>query len=253
MKTCFVSRRRVHPKKLLPAALRVRETPVTSDDRERPAVKAPRGRGAAADVEALERQLAQMNAQLAETDGALAELERQRAELGDAAENIRRAAIDLNRDLMQRREAVAQEEREQAGKALRDALTERDSIAAMLAKKLASILDDIATLDDARSRVAAAEATLRQLGGPQAVRSLPPEPPELAEHWKWLMTRVGAELDAHLADELIDAAALSPLGHAIEDLPGHLREAARHRRRELLKERRPGATDESARQAKKPD
>jgi hypothetical protein len=215
--------------------------PVTSDDQHDPQpVRAPRGRGPAADVEALERELARMNAQLAEADEALAELELQRAEVTGAAENVRRAMIDLERDLVQRREALATAEREQAGKALRDSVAERDAVAVRLAKHLMPVLDDIAALDDARSHVAAAHERLRQLDGPEARRPVPPEPPELADRWKWLITRAGAEFDEHLADQLLDAAARSPLGHAIEDLPAHLREPARQRRRLLWNEARSG-------------
>jgi len=229
-------------KKLLLPAMRVPPVrPVASDDQHEPQpVRAPRGRGAAADVEALERELALMSAQLAETERALAELERQRAEMVGTAENVRQAMTDLGQDLVQRRETLAKAEREQAGKALRDSLAERDAVAVRLAKHLRPLLDDIAALDDARSQVTAAHARLRKLEGPQALRPVPPEPPELADRWKWLITRAGAEFDSHLADELLDAAARSPLGHAIEDLPAHLREAARQRRRLLRNEARLG-------------
>jgi hypothetical protein len=47
--------------------------------------------------------------------------------------------------------------------------------------------------------------------------------------------RVGTSLDATLEEELLDAAARSPLGNAICDLPVHLREAAQERRRALIK------------------
>jgi DNA repair exonuclease SbcCD ATPase subunit len=217
---------------------------VTSDDQHDPqTVHPPRGRDPAADVEALERELARMNAQLAEADGTLAELERQRAEVVGAAENVRRAMADLEQDLVQRREALATAEREQAERDLRDSVAERDAVALRLAKHLAPVLDDIAALDDARSDVAAAHARLRQLDGPKARRPvppIPPEPPELADRWKWLITRAGAEFDQHLADQLLDAAARSPLGHAIEELPAHLRESARQRRRLLWNEARSG-------------
>ena len=44
-------------------------------------------------------------------------------------------------------------------------------------------------------------------------------------------------LDEQLEDEILEAAARSTRAQAIEDLPPHLQEAARNRRRELSRQR----------------
>ncbi len=44
-------------------------------------------------------------------------------------------------------------------------------------------------------------------------------------------------LDETLEDELLEAAARSPRPKAIDELPPHLQEAARNRRRQLAKKR----------------
>ena len=58
---------------------------------------------------------------------------------------------------------------------------------------------------------------------------------ERSEAWRRLVTLVAPLTDAGLTEELVDAAARSPLGHAIDDLPLHLRGAARERRKVLLR------------------
>ena len=67
---------------------------------------------------------------------------------------------------------------------------------------------------------------------------LPPEPEDLQEQWDRLAGHVRRGLGQQLDDELIDAAARSPMGAAIGDLPRHLQEAARRRRQLLMRSAR---------------
>jgi chromosome segregation ATPase len=191
-----------------------------------------------ADLSALERELERMQAHLAETEEALEELARKQAEVAGTATSMRESVGELERDLAAKRQKLARAERERATRAFEKTVGTRDELARRLASRLVPVLEDIRALDAARSEAASAHETLKQLDGPRRAEALPPEPTELTEQWKRLIARVATELDDHLADELLDVAARSPLGHAIDDLPAHLHEAARQRRRSLLNEAR---------------
>ncbi len=80
--------------------------------------------------------------------------------------------------------------------------------------------------------------------------ALPPEPVALAESWDRLVARIRTELDQNLEEELLEAAARNPLAHAIDDLPAHLRAAARERRRTLLITYKEREREEAERSAK---
>jgi chromosome segregation ATPase len=190
------------------------------------------------DGTAPERELDRMRAELAETERTLVALERQSAELSDPPTNIRRAIGKLERNLARQRQALNRTELEAARRDYDERVAERDSIALRLADALPQILDDIVALDDARAAAFDARERLERLRPTRETRPLRPEPTKLADRWEELITRVRKELDDRLDDELLDAAARSPFGRAIRDLPTHLREAAGHRRRLLLKDAR---------------
>jgi len=74
------------------------------------------------------------------------------------------------------------------------------------------------------------------LAGRSGVRDAPPEAETLSENWERLIERIRSDLGGALDRDLIEAAARSPSGIAIDDLPAHLRALATDRRRALLKE-----------------
>jgi hypothetical protein len=63
-----------------------------------------------------------------------------------------------------------------------------------------------------------------------------PEPEALQESWEQLIDYIRNDLDAELEQDLIETAARSPLGDAINDLPAYLRALAIERRRALIKD-----------------
>ena len=117
-----------------------------------------------------------------------------------------------------------------------EALARRDAICRRLVEQITPALGDLSEFDSARKSLDEAHASLRRLGAP--VPELPQAPLERSEAWRRLVTLVAPLTDAGLTEELVDAAARSPLGHAIDDLPLHLRGAARERRKVLLRHAR---------------
>jgi hypothetical protein len=68
------------------------------------------------------------------------------------------------------------------------------------------------------------------------VGDAPREPEALQENWEQLIEHIRNDLGAELEQDLIEAAARSPFGDAIKDLPAYLRALATERRRALIKE-----------------
>jgi hypothetical protein len=188
----------------------------------------------ATDVSALEEEFERLRAQLDDSEGALEALERQRAEVAGTVMNARRTLGDLEERLTERRHALAEAEREEARRMLEAAVLERDDAAMQLAETVGQALDDIDSLDAARAAVEAIHQTLIGGSGRTQTPELPPEPVALAGAWDRLVARIRIELDQNLEDNLLEAAARSPLGYAIDELPAHLRAAARQRRRALM-------------------
>jgi SMC interacting uncharacterized protein involved in chromosome segregation len=188
----------------------------------------------ATDVSALEEERERLRTRMDDAEEALQALDRQKAEVAGTVMNARRDLGDLEERLTATRQALEAAEREEARRTLEAAVRERDAAAIQLAETVEQTLVDIDSLDAARAAAGAVHQAYA--GGPGRTQplELPPEPAALAETWDRLVARIRTELDRNLEDELLEAAARSPLAHAIDDLPAHLRAAARQRRRSLM-------------------
>jgi hypothetical protein len=186
------------------------------------------------DVSALEEEHERLRACMDDAQQTLEALDRQKAQAAGTVMNARRALDDLEQRLAETRQALAAAEREEASRTLEVAVAERDAAAMQLAETVEQTLADVDSLEAARAAAAAVhQAYVSGPGRTQPVK-LSPEPVALAETWNRLVARIRTELDQNLEDELLEAAARSPLAHAIDDLPAHLRAAARQRRRALM-------------------
>jgi hypothetical protein len=199
------------------------------------------------DVSALEEEFVHLQARLDDSEETLEALERQKTQVAGTVMNARRALGDLEERLVERRQALAEAEREEARRTLDAAVAERDHAAMQLAETVGQALDDIDSLDAARAAVGAVHQTFTSGPGRTHPPELPPEPAALAEAWDRLVARIRIELDQNLEEKLLDAAARSPLGYAIDDLPAHLRAAARQRRRSLMSTLEARERDEAGR------
>jgi hypothetical protein len=188
----------------------------------------------ASDLSDLEEERERLRARVASAEEMLKALDQRKAEAAGTVTNTRRALGDLEERFTEIREALAEAEREEARRTLETALAERDAAAMQLAETVEQTLDDLSSLDAARAAAAAIHQAFVSGPGRTQPTELPSEPVALAESWDRLVARIRTELDQSLEEELLEAAARSPLAHAINDLPAHLRAAARERRRSLL-------------------
>jgi hypothetical protein len=115
-------------------------------------------------------------------------------------------------------------------------ICERDAVASDVADAVARLLTQLEDLAAARETAAAALDSFRVLAGRSGVGEAPPEPEALQENWEQLIEHIRNDLGAELEQDLIEAAARSPFGDAINDLPAYLRALATERRRALMKE-----------------
>ena len=187
------------------------------------------------EIDELLRELERAGTTAREAETALAALESERAEAAGRLQLARRAAADIDARLSERRVALDEARQEAAGAALRDAVRRRDVIASRVAERLEATIAELEELDRAREEAHTAHQEVLELTNGRGQTDLPSEPEELQEQWDRLAGHVRRGLGEQLDDELIDAAARSPMGAAIGDLPRHLQEAARRRRQLLMR------------------
>jgi chromosome segregation ATPase len=197
-------------------------------------------------VAALEQELERAHTRLREGHEAIADLERRKAEAAGNVVVAERAITELEQRLVEGREALARLEQVQAAeRRLAVLVGERDAAANELAQAVAQLLAQLDTLVAARETVAAARGDVRALAGRGAVRETPPEPEAFRASWERLIERIRDDLGGELDRDLIEAAARSPFGNAIKDLPAHLRALAQERRHALLRESKSRKDDET--------
>jgi hypothetical protein len=190
-------------------------------------VSPPDAQQRVAQVGAIEAELGRARERLSEGEEKLDTLEQEKAETLGVVSIARRALSDLEQRLAEERQALAKAEREEARRRLEATVAERDAVARRLAGTADRLLAELDELDAARAAVAAA-------GRPVPLEP-PSEPAELAEAWDRMLARLQSDVGRNLEEELLEAAARSPMGFAIKDLPPHLRPAAQERRRALMK------------------
>ena len=184
------------------------------------------------DIAAVERDLETTALQAKEAEDQLAQLKASEAEAAGRLSLAARAQADLEQRLAQLQGALREAERAAAEEAFRAAAAARDRLADEAAAAIATAMAAIVDLRQARLAVEHALNAAAAVGA--EIPKVPPgEPPALAEEWSRLEQYVRQEANLQLESDLVEAAANSPLGHAIKDLPAHLQQVARQRRRAL--------------------
>lgn len=197
-------------------------------------------------LDALEEELERARMRLQEGQAEIVDLERRKAEAAGSVVVAERAIKELEERLAEEREALARVERlAEAEREVSARVGERDAVARDLGQAVTALLTQLDELDAARQRVAMAHHAVRALEGRGAVRAAPPEPDEFVQSWERLVERLREDLGAKLDRDLIEAAARSPFGNAINDLPIHLRTLAAERRRALVQESRSQSDDDT--------
>jgi soluble lytic murein transglycosylase-like protein len=189
------------------------------------------------DRDELERQAAALEGDLeaaaAEARSAEETLERLKQSQSETVGRLTlasRAEADLRQRLGEVRTALRDAAREAAEQALRQAVTVRDAAAKEAATAINRTIGKLENLDAAREAVQQAADEVTQAGA-RGAPPVPEEPASLVEQWSRLEQLVREHVQWRLEEDLIEAAASSAMGHAIEDLPIHLQQLARERRR----------------------
>jgi DNA repair exonuclease SbcCD ATPase subunit len=193
----------------------------------------------AREIARLEHQLETLQSHESDDRSAFADLEERLAGLSHKIASARRTAAECEERLEGARAELAVARRA-------DALTEAQRRVKEIAEQLA---DDIERLsggldayDNARRGVDTAKVELFAAGLAHLVREneeTGAAEARLREHWNLLAT-LSEHAERELEEELVEAAAQSPMGHAISNLPPHLRESARRRRDAHLLARKRG-------------
>jgi chromosome segregation ATPase len=187
-------------------------------------------------IAAVERDLEAMALQAKEAEDALERLKASEMEAAGRLSIAARAHADLEQRLAQLQGAQREAERAEAEQTLREAVAARDRMADEAAEAIARAVTAIADLQEARAAIEHARNAAAAVGA-ELPKTSPGEPPAFAEEWSRLEQLVRDEANLQLESDLVEAAANSSMGYAIKDLPAHLQQLARQRRRTLLGQR----------------
>lgn len=187
-------------------------------------------------IRAATAHLTESTARLAKAEEELLAVEERRDRLAGEATISRRAIADFERLIEESRQelsALAIEHR--ARETLAKAVQARDLELRETASALERIRAAFEQLDARRAAVEQAARELRALD-PAASFSIPPEPGLLDAAWEGVIPILRERLDEQLETDLVEAASASLRPNAIDELPEHLRELARQRRSERVRE-----------------
>jgi DNA repair exonuclease SbcCD ATPase subunit len=220
----------------LPARLGLADHPLLSQNRA-----VVRSDEVSRELAALEEELAALHVAEQEERSTMVALEARLMDLRDHLSLARGALADHERQIEEKRAELEQAIAEEAHERFEQILQERETAAAALAEAAEMLLDRIAAVDRSQDAVRSAWATLEAGGttGSASDLQMPPEilaePEVMREPWERLCLEIRNRITERFEDELVDAASRSPLGNAINDLPLHLREAARQRRHAMIR------------------
>ncbi len=175
------------------------------------------------ELQQLEQKLATLRARAEEEQSTFSELEGQVSELSGKLVLTRREIENHKGRLAERRIELAEAEYD-------DAFQAREEAAARLADAISQVLAELDVYDQAKQAVAALQSS-------RDARDAQAEPEIVTEPWERLVNAVQQRIEEQHEDELVEAASREP--GAIQELPVHLREAARERTRARRRAVRP--------------
>jgi hypothetical protein len=197
------------------------------------------------EIVALERELERARFEAQKNEAALSALEEQRRERQERLATALRAQQDLEQQLDEKRMEAERAAAAAAFDDFKEALVERDAAAEAFASAAQSVMLRLQEFDAAQESAETAWETLLN-GGTVALPtagevsagdpSVRPDP--FREALSRLIELVRDRSDEELERDLVEAAARSPAGNAIPNLPTHLQELARARFFALAQERR---------------
>jgi chromosome segregation ATPase len=180
------------------------------------------------EVNTLQEALQSTRRQESEVEAVLTDLEKRQQEALTKANLARQAGRQYEERLSELLSTLEKARLEAATSAFDDAVAERDELARFAVEAIGKTLIGIEQLDESRARLAAMQDDLATRGVKVTIGD---DPQEFLEAWETLVTRVRETLQERLEDEMVEAAVYSSLSRAIEELPVHLQELARQRRK----------------------
>jgi len=212
-----------------------------------------RGKKLEREIEALEEEFAALQAAEHEEDSAVTALSAEIEGRRDRLTLTRRALADHEQRIRGKRAELDEAMADNAREVFEQVMQNRHEAAKSVAEAAELLLDRIAALDQlreaARSAWATAESRSKAVGKPldeAVVSDVEGEPEVMRESWDRLCQEVRHRINEQFEDQLVEAAARSPLGHAIPDLPAHLQELARQRQRALFRQGRASREERAA-------
>jgi chromosome segregation ATPase len=181
------------------------------------------------EIARLEHQLETLQSHESTDRSAFADLEERLAGLSHRIVSARRTAAECEQRLDSARAELAVARRADA---LTEAQRQVKEIAEQLAEDIERLSSGLHAYDDARRAVDTAKADLSAAGLAHLAREneeTAAAEARLREHWNLLGT-LSERAERELEEELVEAAARSPMGRAISNLPPHLQDSARRRR-----------------------
>jgi hypothetical protein len=194
------------------------------------------------EIRALDEQVAALEAAYAEQSSAVDALKEQfESERGRLA-LLRRAIADHQQKAVEKRSELDEALAEEARQRVERILQERRQAAKSAAEAAEVLLDRLALLDRLRDAAlaereeAAPGSTLVDIVSDRAQPAIETYPDEMRDSWERLCQEIRKRIHDQFENDLVEAAARSPMGHAISDLPVHLHELARQRHRALVRQ-----------------
>jgi predicted nucleic acid-binding Zn-ribbon protein len=193
------------------------------------------------EIDALEEEIAALQSVEHEEDSAVMALSAEIEARHDRLALTRRALADYQERMEEKRAALDEAMAEDARLVLQRTLQDREEAGKSIAEAAELLLARLRALDGlqeaARSALVSAESRARAVGKElvaPAAAEIEAGPESMRESWERLCEEVRKRINEEFQDDLVNAAARSPMGHAINELPGHLQELARQRQHALM-------------------
>jgi hypothetical protein len=199
------------------------------------------------EIARLEHEVVALEATASEGDARLAALSDELEQQEGRVTLTRRALADHRARISERLDELQEVNVVEASQVFEGIMEERERAAMDIAESADGLLQRVEALERLNEAARAAWSEWAALGagrGEDADRKRAAEidlqPEVMHDAWARLSTKVRQTLDEQHERDLVEAAARSSGGLAIQDLPGHLQELARQRRSTLMAGRKRG-------------
>lgn len=197
------------------------------------------------EIEALKAEIAVLESTADEDEAAVSALAEEIEARQGRATITRQALADYRERIKERRADFEQALAAEARALFEDVLRDRDEAGQAVAAAAELVLERLRALDQLQDETEAAWKNVtsrsKALSRPddyEIARHVETQPEVMREAWGRLADEVRQRVNEEFMDELVEAAATSSTGRAIKDLPAHLQELAKQRRRAWLEEAR---------------